>query len=359
MSNGQNLVVEGAVLACTGCMDSIMRRSGSGLKVISQNRWTQGGRLIATDQDIGEAILPFPHCDELGECIPEVTLEWIETNDGALPPRLIHGQSVTFCNAGFGVICTITSGQNPDGEALSREDEIELIFDLLRMINDWQKEKHGWRARALSDDVLRQIATDYVDLMRAIIAAEGMNGLVNIYDLGPEAWNAFMRLTGVNPDIDCPSRALNAWEAFLNNTGQGPSQFPLVNGSAMLGLAINQATPNSILKDVLLGGAVLAVFAAGITAPIWIPKAGALIIGAPHTWNQFKKLFLYNHATRESVVSKLNNYLLNPTHEAGRHKAEFFKRALGFTRDNMAKLARQIVFNPKTAQLSGTMTQYG
>lgn len=62
--------------------------------------------------------------------------------------------------------------------------------------------------------------------------------------------------------------------------------------------------------------------------------------------------------TRESVVKKLNDYLLNPDHPAGGPKAKWFQSALGFTRENMSDLAKQIIFDPSTAVETG-VTQYG
>ena len=90
------LVVEGAILGCTSCMDSLLRNSGPGINVISQSSRHQSGRLIATAQDIELAIPPFPHCDILGTCTPMVTAEWIETDDNTNPPSLVFGESITF-----------------------------------------------------------------------------------------------------------------------------------------------------------------------------------------------------------------------------------------------------------------------
>lgn len=55
-------------------------------------------------------------------------------------------------------------------------------------------------------------------------------------------------------------------------------------------------------------------------------------------------------ATSEmSVQDKLYRYLLDPEHPAGGPKAKWFREALGFTRENMDDLARQIVFDPAKA----------
>ncbi len=62
--------------------------------------------------------------------------------------------------------------------------------------------------------------------------------------------------------------------------------------------------------------------------------------------------------TEESVTRKLNDYLLNPDHPAGGPKANWFRLALGFTRDNANELASQITFDPSAAVEKGA-TQYG
>jgi hypothetical protein len=53
--------------------------------------------------------------------------------------------------------------------------------------------------------------------------------------------------------------------------------------------------------------------------------------------------------TKASVDHKLQNYLLNPDHPVGGSKAKWYRQALGFTRENSANLARQLVFDPATA----------
>ncbi|MDR3615124.1 MAG: hypothetical protein P4L53_16305 [Candidatus Obscuribacterales bacterium] len=66
--------------------------------------------------------------------------------------------------------------------------------------------------------------------------------------------------------------------------------------------------------------------------------------------------------TQESVQIKLETYLLNPDHRSKEGnltgKAAFFKDALGFTKDNMSQLAKQIEFDPQTAVPTET-TIYG
>ena len=60
----------------------------------------------------------------------------------------------------------------------------------------------------------------------------------------------------------------------------------------------------------------------------------------------------------KSVSDKLSRYLLNPEHAEGSSKAEWFKRALGYTEENMADLAKQIVFHQETA-MATELTEHG
>jgi hypothetical protein len=70
--------------------------------------------------------------------------------------------------------------------------------------------------------------------------------------------------------------------------------------------------------------------------------------GAGETLNKLPK------TTAESVSSKLDTYLLEPTHPAGGSKAQWFKEALGFTKGNSVDLSKQIVFDPKKAIQTAT-----
>ena len=67
-------------------------------------------------------------------------------------------------------------------------------------------------------------------------------------------------------------------------------------------------------------------------------------------------------STEESVVMKLDNYLLNSQHMSVcgnlTGKAMWFRNNLGFTRYNANELAKQIKFNRLHAQL-GERTEYG
>lgn len=59
-----------------------------------------------------------------------------------------------------------------------------------------------------------------------------------------------------------------------------------------------------------------------------------------------------------SVVDKLDRYLLNKEHPVGGSKAEWFDKALGFNKDNLNDLAKQIVFDESKAVQTG-VTEFG
>jgi hypothetical protein len=62
--------------------------------------------------------------------------------------------------------------------------------------------------------------------------------------------------------------------------------------------------------------------------------------------------------TARSVSDKLARYLLNPDHPVGGQKAQWFDKALGFTRENAGDLAKQFVFSESNA-VQTAVTQYG
>jgi RHS repeat-associated protein len=62
--------------------------------------------------------------------------------------------------------------------------------------------------------------------------------------------------------------------------------------------------------------------------------------------------------SQKSVTKKLDEYLLNKSHPTGGTKANWFEKALGFTKENMQDLAKQIKFEATTAVETQT-TKYG
>ncbi len=58
--------------------------------------------------------------------------------------------------------------------------------------------------------------------------------------------------------------------------------------------------------------------------------------------------------TEMSVKDKLYGYLLNPSHSEGGSKARWFKEALGFTRENMNDLSKQMIFDEFKAVKTAT-----
>jgi len=98
-----------------------------------------------------------------------------------------------------------------------------------------------------------------------------------------------------------------------------------------------------------------AIAGAGRAALGWMASTGAAL------YQQGKELLSRGSQaaqTEQSVSDKLSRYLLNPEHPVGGSKAQWFKEALGFTKDNMADLAKQVKFDPSTATQTGA-TEFG
>ena len=144
--------------------------------------------------------------------------------------------------------------------------------------------------------------------------------------------------------------------------GHGGIAWPYVSEELIFGLVLDRVTPHSTRYNLLIGVGAVTI----VTAPIWAPIVGRAFVGAtmttPAMWERFKVwLQAGSGQVNQSAVSvgeKLQRYLLNPSHPQGKHKAEFFRQALGYTQSNMARLAEQIVFNPATARAT-EFTQYG
>lgn len=103
--------------------------------------------------------------------------------------------------------------------------------------------------------------------------------------------------------------------------------------------------PTSILLPVPKGGPVILV--GGLVVKFAIKQIARKLL-----LNKLKKI------TKKSVKEKLEKYLLNPDHPIGKDKANWFKKALGYDKGNMDKLAKQIKFDPKKA-IETAVTEYG
>lgn len=98
--------------------------------------------------------------------------------------------------------------------------------------------------------------------------------------------------------------------------------------------------------------------AAGLSGGLARPTTGSVPNGAnvAHALGRLKAA--QQQASMASVNDKLARYLLNAEHPVGGAKAKFFAQALGYTTENSGALARQLVFNPKTA-VQTAVTQHG
>lgn len=82
--------------------------------------------------------------------------------------------------------------------------------------------------------------------------------------------------------------------------------------------------------------------------------AGQMVGGLSAVARAFRNARIYSKTVRD----KLNNYLLEETHPVGGTKAKWFREALGFTKKNWEKLAKQIVFDA-TKAVAKEKTKYG
>ena len=127
-----------------------------------------------------------------------------------------------------------------------------------------------------------------------------------------------------------------------------------VSGSCLNKAKAILLNPNASATDKALAIAYAnAVYGLGAVLALGGYAAGAAALPASVVANTVSKA-----ATTASVLDKLQRYLLDPDHPVGKHKAAFFEKALGYTRENMSALAKQIVFNPNTARPT-EITQYG
>ena len=204
-------------------------------------------------------------------------------------------------------------------------------------------------------------------------------GFINIIDedvhaaFGLDVLHAVIRLTGFDVGSSVHSRyAINAISRMHDALGSGYA-WPYVNAEMLLLLSAHRVILDSSAQAainvgggfVIVGGLLIGLPAlaswlaspaavgvtggAGTVAGVYLERIKAFVgIGGDRVVSQ----------TAISVTEKLQRYLLNPSHPEGKHKAELFRQALGYTQANMARLAEQIVFNPATARAI-ELTQHG
>lgn len=80
---------------------------------------------------------------------------------------------------------------------------------------------------------------------------------------------------------------------------------------------------------------------------------GTILAGA-----MLRKSTVIKNITQASVDDKLARYLLNMEHSVGGSKAKWFEKALGFNQKNLGDLAKQIIFNEKSA-VKTALTEHG
>jgi hypothetical protein len=89
------------------------------------------------------------------------------------------------------------------------------------------------------------------------------------------------------------------------------------------------------------GGAASPLLLAAKGGAVVVKAKSAIVVAKAGSMYSAYKAMKLSHA---SVVDKLTRYLLNLNHSTGQSKAKWFRDALGYTQNNMSKLAKQIVF---------------
>ncbi len=113
-------------------------------------------------------------------------------------------------------------------------------------------------------------------------------------------------------------------------------------GSVVFAVAVTEVFAGTLTTAAMTGGAAQTATTAG--------TVGTALCKDGDCTNEIE--------TAVSVLDKLQRYLLNPDHPNGSSKAKWFEQALGYTRDNMQRLADQILFDRSTAFLT-EVTEYG
>ena len=140
-----------------------------------------------------------------------------------------------------------------------------------------------------------------------------------------------------------------------------------------MALSIVQHPAASLKDKVLAGGYIvieagahtaLAIGTAGLACAVAGPSCVVAVEGALGIGTGFSldgdptNDALAAARTAESVFDKLMRYLLNPDHPRGSTMVTWYERALGFTQENIGDLAKQIVFDRKTAYVT-EVTRFG
>jgi hypothetical protein len=242
-----------------------------------------------------------------GACSPIILRNWLNTNDNtyinSLETLLFNELPVlgsyAFCEAGKGFIYIMTSGQNPDAEeqaaaeAAYKAAMTELCAQQFRDLNDRACAQDPTWTGKLSDQQIRQIATDYVDATFALSKVEkDADGYTSVWSLNQDAQKSLCSLNSA-PDFGIDN-FYDPYAALINNFDREKvniiydkddkkqyiysEQARNATGSHYYADQLNQdiidrlayqaVVPNSFLKDLLIGGVVLGAFILGMTAPV-------------------------------------------------------------------------------------------
>ena len=171
--------------------------------------------------------------------------------------------------------------------ALARRQEIALIVEFLQSINARAVDEFGNRVRVLSVEQLREIETDFVDILLAMEAAGRENGFVNFDTFPQEIQDAFARLAGVLNQSGWgydTAQVMLQLEASALRHGHAAVNWPWVNEELLFGLLLDRAVPNSTRYNLTVSAGVLTL----LSARVWVPAMGRAIVATPAMWDRFK-----------------------------------------------------------------------
>ena len=278
---------------------------------------------------------------EISERTRDFTARVMALMDGISDSLGLSSGDVAGVNANF-------NAQTGVGE-LTREEEISRILEMLREKNE--EKRDDWTVGNLSEAQLRQLAEDYVDVMRAIRDGGDENGFIDILAHGKDVSDAFSRLVGA-PIVTVGTVteydlafALNSFETFLVRNNFGASTWPMLNGEMISELAAERATPNSTTKDLLFSGALLgAMFA---------PQAAGRVISAGRAAQRVNDRALRDAETAQA--NSVNRPIRQPYASMTREQLQRAQRAHERLIDEHQRKLQDYIRNPNAYDNRGLL----
>ena len=161
---------------------------------------------------------------------------------------------------------------------LRTDSETKALVEFLRAYNDYAIQQSSFWVGRLSDAELFELAASYRRAMTIFDRYQrDANGYINFNNLSPDdhyaiygLLNRYVTWVNGNPYVE-----IHFIEDALGSVDRTAPGFPYINEELLFGLMMNASAPNSTAKDLIIGGAAIAAFAAIYSAQYWIPALGA------------------------------------------------------------------------------------